>query len=124
MNLYWGTDSIILFSGWPNHSLGMYHLALFFVFFLAMVTEVMPNKPTIKRGTSPIKGGLILAAIYFIRISIIYLVMLAVMSFNLGIFIAAVVGHTLGFFISKYYAIKSVANREENQESSIDEHKV
>lgn len=120
MSLYWGKDAIVLFSGWPNHNIGMYILAMLFVFFLAMFAELMSYKPNfIKRGaiTSPIKGSLIHATIYAFRIGFLYLVMLAVMSFNLGIFIAAVAGHTLGFFLVKYRAI-AVANREQNHHGS------
>ncbi|KAJ1376331.1 Ctr copper transporter [Sesbania bispinosa] len=120
MNLYWGKDAIVLFSGWPNHSVAMYILAILFVFFLAMFAEVLSNQPTIKRGTNPIKGGLAQATIFFFRISFLYLVMLAVMSFNLGIFIAAVAGHTLGFFFAKSRAL-AIANRSEQRGSSITE---
>ncbi|KAI4354592.1 hypothetical protein L6164_003442 [Bauhinia variegata] len=112
MSFYWGKDAIVLFSGWPNQSLGMYILAIFFVFFLAMAAEVLSNQPVLRRGMNPVTGGLTQAAIYAFRISFLYLVMLAVMSFNLGIFIAAVAGHTLGFFIAKSRAL--AAAREEH----------
>ncbi|KAK7256816.1 hypothetical protein RIF29_30332 [Crotalaria pallida] len=113
MSFYWGRDAIVLFSGWPNHSVGMYILAILFVFFLAMTAEALSNQPVIKhRTTSPITGGLILASVYFFRICFIYMVMLSVMSFNLGIFIAAVAGHSLGFFITKARAL-AIANRED-----------
>lgn len=118
MSLYWGKDAILLFPSWPNHNVGMYFLSCWFVFFLAMVAEILSNKPTFKQGTNHIKGGLIQATIYFFRVSFLYLIMLAVMSFNLGIFIAAVVGHTFGFFLAKCHDIY-VVNKEKNNESSI-----
>jgi copper transporter 1 len=116
MSLYWGKDAIVLFSGWPNQSVSMYFLAILFVFFLGMVIEILPNKPTIKQGTNHIRGGLIQATIFFFRISFHYLVMLAVMSFNIGIFIAAVAGHTLGFLVKPHIF---VANKKQNPESSL-----
>lgn len=100
-SLYWGKDAIILFSGWPNQNLGMYMLAFFFVLLLAVAVEVLSLSPTVKAGTSPIKAGAIQASVYAFRTGFAYLVMLSVMSFNVGIFIAAVAGHTLGFFLIK-----------------------
>ncbi|KAL5133729.1 Copper transporter 2 [Glycine soja] len=87
------------------------------VFFLAMIVDV----PNIKCGTNPIKGGLVQASYYVFRISFLYLVKLVVMSFNLGIFIVVVAGHTLGFFLAKSHAL-ALANRE--QESFLDAQKV
>ncbi|TKY45367.1 Copper transporter 6 [Spatholobus suberectus] len=116
MSLYWGKDAIVLFSGWPKHSVGHYILAILFVFFLAMIAELLSNQPSIKRGTNPIVGGLTQATFFVFRISFLYLVMLAVMSFNLGVFIAAVAGHTLGFFFAKSRAL-ALANREQHGSS-------
>lgn len=118
MSFYWGRKATVLFSGWPNNNLGMYILAILFVFFLAMAAEVLSNQPPIKRGTNPLIGGLIQSSVHFFRIVFIYLLMLAVMSFNVGIFIAAVLGHTLGFFVARSRAI-AVANGEDERSSSV-----
>lgn len=104
MSLFWGKDVTILFDGWPDNRLGMYILSLIFVFFLAFAVEVLSASPltTAVPFTSPVVGGLTLAAIYALRVAIAYLVMLAVMSFNIGVFIVAVVGHALGYFLVKF----------------------
>ncbi|MCL7025720.1 hypothetical protein MKW94_004082 [Papaver nudicaule] len=70
MTFYWGMASDILVKGWPGHPTGMYCISIRMLL-------------TVKHG---------------IRVGLLYLVMLAVMSFNVGVLIAAVSGHTLGFF--------------------------
>ncbi|KAL7169740.1 hypothetical protein ACSBR2_034722 [Camellia fascicularis] len=105
MSFYWGKDVIVLFQGWPNDSLGMYILALFFVFLLAAATEVLSISHTVKPGKSPMISGLTQAFVHALRMALAYMVMLSVMSFNLGIFIVAVVGHTVGFFFVKWRAL-------------------
>jgi copper transporter 1 len=105
MSLYWGKDVIVLFSGWPDQKLGMYVLALLFIFLLALAVEFLSILPAVKPGTIPIVGAFIQATVYAFRMGFAYLVMLSVMSFNLGIFIAAVAGHAVGFFIVKSRAL-------------------
>ncbi|KAI3474155.1 hypothetical protein Pfo_028943 [Paulownia fortunei] len=80
---YWGKESQFLFSGWPDNNSGMYALALIFVFALAVLVEFLTN--------------LNLAGIHAIRAGFNYMVILAVMSYNGGVFIAAVLGHAVGY---------------------------
>ncbi|PRQ43074.1 putative Ctr copper transporter [Rosa chinensis] len=108
MSFYWGRNVTILFSKWPGndqHNPGMYILALFFVFAIAFAMEPLSVWPTIKPSGSSVVAGLAQAFLYAIRISLGYFVMLAVMSYNIGIFIAAVAGHTVGFFVAKASAL-------------------
>ncbi|XP_057772389.1 copper transporter 1-like [Salvia miltiorrhiza] len=95
MTFFWGTDSEILFSGWPGTRTGMYVLALVLVFFLAFIIELLSS--VLQRAGKA--GPLLRTLVHGLRIGLAYLVMLALMSFNAGVFIVAVVGHSLGFFV-------------------------
>ncbi|KAJ8899706.1 hypothetical protein K2173_019405 [Erythroxylum novogranatense] len=114
MSFYWGRNAIILFSGWPKDSLGMYVLALFVVLSLAIFVEMLSVPPSYKTGTSPVVGALTQASVHAVRMGLAYLVMLAVMSFNVGIFIAAVVGHAVGCFFVKARALAIVHRGDQN----------
>ncbi|KAK4374086.1 hypothetical protein RND71_004763 [Anisodus tanguticus] len=100
MTFFWGGNAEILFSGWPgNNNIGMYIFALFVVFLIAFFVECLSHTNYIKESTNHVAAGLIQTALYGVRIGLAYLVMLAVMSFNGGIFLAAIAGHTLGFLV-------------------------
>lgn len=100
MTFFWGKDAEILFSGWPGyHNLGMYLLALVFVFFLAVLVEWLSHCNRIKDGTHHVAAGIIQTAVYTLRIGLAYLVMLALMSYNAGVFLVAIAGHALGFLV-------------------------
>ncbi|KAG6697515.1 hypothetical protein I3842_09G205000 [Carya illinoinensis] len=118
MSFYWGKDATILFSGWPNQDLGMYVLALLCVFSLAVAIEVLSILPAIKPGHIPIAGRMIQATVYAFRMALAYLVMLSVMSFNLGIFVAAVGGHAVGFFLAKTPALPKAEPAHETMSST------
>ena len=102
MTFYWGKNTEVLFSGWPGTSSGMYALCLIFVFFLAFLTEWLGHFSFL-RGTTEdsanAASGLVQTVVYTLRTGIAYLVMLAVMSFNAGVFIAALAGYGIGFML-------------------------
>ena len=100
MTFYWGKDAQILFSGWPGTSPGMYALSVLLVFVLAVLVEWLSRSNLIKHGVfNDVVSGLVKTALHAVRMGLAYLVMLAVMSFNGGVFIAAVAGHAVGFLV-------------------------
>ncbi|KAL0333245.1 UNVERIFIED_CONTAM: Copper transporter 6 [Sesamum angustifolium] len=111
MSFFWGKDVVVLFAGWPGSGrLGMYILALATVFVVAVGVEILSVTPRLKpRGISPVVGAVIHAAVYAVRMALAYLIMLSVMSFNIGIFVAVVAGHGVGSFVVKYRALTAVA---------------
>ncbi|KAK1428689.1 hypothetical protein QVD17_17528 [Tagetes erecta] len=95
MTFYWGKDAWILFEGWPGNNTTMYILALVFVFFLALILEFLAHS-----HITPSKSNRILRTmIHTFRVVFSYLVMLAVMSFNIGVFVMAIAGHVVGFYV-------------------------
>ncbi|MBA0794694.1 hypothetical protein Gohar_019000 [Gossypium harknessii] len=100
MTFFWGSDAEILFSGWPGTRTGMYVLALIVVFLLAFMVEGISHFRLMKPGsTHHVTAGLVQTLLHALRVGLAYLVMLAIMSFNGGVFLAAVAGHSLGFLL-------------------------
>ncbi|CAI9779079.1 unnamed protein product [Fraxinus pennsylvanica] len=99
LHLYWGKDAEILFSGWPDNHSGMYALALVFVFVLAVLVEFLSNLNLVKPGSNRVARVFFQTGFHGIRAGFAYMVVLAVMSFNGGVFIAAVLGHAIGYLI-------------------------
>lgn len=100
MTFFWGKNAEILFPGWPGYdNLGMYVLALVVVFVLAVLVEWLSACKFIKESSNHVAAGLVQTLMHGIRIGLAYMVMLAVMSFNAGVFLVAVAGHALGFFL-------------------------
>ncbi|KAK1412938.1 hypothetical protein QVD17_34559 [Tagetes erecta] len=104
MTFFWGKNVVMLFNDWPNGKLGMYIFALFLVFVVAIAIEVLHDFPATKKRARPIFNVLAQTVVYGIRMALAYLVMLSVMSYNIGVFICAVLGHAFGHFIVKYRA--------------------
>ncbi|CAI9098341.1 OLC1v1034970C1 [Oldenlandia corymbosa var. corymbosa] len=99
MHFYWGTHAEILFSGWPGNSKGMYGLALVFVFFLAVFVEMFSNINLVKPESKRAGPVVLQTVVHGIRSGLAFMVMLSVMSYNGGVFIAAVLGHAVGYVI-------------------------
>lgn len=118
MTFFWGTNSEILFPGWPATRTGLYVVALFFCFFLAVLVEWTSHCRYFKLTggvsssscSSPGKRvvvGLIQTASYSLRVGLAYLLMLAVMSFNGGVLLVTVAGHAVGFFLFASQAFRT-----------------
>ncbi|PIA38455.1 hypothetical protein AQUCO_02800281v1 [Aquilegia coerulea] len=99
MTFFWGKNTEVLFSGWPGTRSGMYVFALIIVFLLSMLIEWLSHSRIIKQSSSRshVFAGLVQTFIHTIRVGLSYLVMLAVMSFNGGIFLMVIAGHLVGF---------------------------
>ncbi|KAK9123816.1 hypothetical protein Sjap_013418 [Stephania japonica] len=99
MSFFWGKACEVLFSGWPGSKTSMYVVALVFVFVLALLVEFLSHTRLSKGGSTYVASGLLHTFVHTIRVGLAYLVMLALMSFNGGVFIAAIAGHAVGFLI-------------------------
>ncbi|KAK4773681.1 hypothetical protein SAY87_028700 [Trapa incisa] len=99
MTFFWGKDGSILFTGWPGTSTGMYALALVLTFSLAVLVEFLSRCRLVREERSGVAVGLVRTVAHAVRVGLAYLIMLALMSFNGGVFLAAVVGHAVGFLI-------------------------
>lgn len=107
MSLYWGKDVWVLFADWPGTSLGQYFLSLIVVFLGAILVEWLAFfRVNRKPGDRPISTGFLQAVVYGFRVFLAYCVMLAVMSFNLGVVVVAVVGHGVGYWLFGTEAFK------------------
>ncbi|KAK3206383.1 hypothetical protein Dsin_020429 [Dipteronia sinensis] len=118
MTFFWGTNAEVLFSGWPGTSTKMYVLSLVFVFVLAILVEWLSSTHLIREGTNNVVAGMIQTVMHAIRVGLAYMVMLAVMSFNAGVFLAALAGHTLGFFVFGSRVFKKKAGSPSYQKTS------
>ncbi|XP_074306536.1 copper transporter 4-like [Silene latifolia] len=96
---YWGIAHEILFPGWPGSSTGMYVLAVFFIFFLAILVECLAHCQLIKPGANRVAACFFRTGFRAVRAGLAYMVILALMSYNGGIFLAAIFGHAVGYLV-------------------------
>ncbi|KAI5675080.1 hypothetical protein M9H77_06030 [Catharanthus roseus] len=107
MTFSWSKNAEILFSGWPGTRTGMYVLALIFVFILSLLVEFLSDdaagcKWIVKNkddGSISSLRAVLETIRHGLKTTLAYLIMLAVMSFNVGVLIVAVAGHVFGFLI-------------------------
>ncbi|CAM8952661.1 unnamed protein product [Rhodiola kirilowii] len=109
MTFFWGSHAEVLFAGWPGTNTGMYVFSLMVIFAMAVLMEWISNSNFIKQDVSNRTAGVLQTLLHGLRMGLAYLVMLAVMSFNVGVFLAVVGGHVVGFltfgsrFFKEYY---------------------
>ncbi|KAK4724973.1 hypothetical protein R3W88_027752 [Solanum pinnatisectum] len=99
LSFYWGRNTLFLFPNWPGNSRGMYGLGLIFVFVLAILVEFFSNLKLVKPGSNRAAAVFFQAGVQAVRAGFAYMVMLAVMSYNGGVFIAAILGHAVGYVV-------------------------
>ncbi|KAK0604365.1 hypothetical protein LWI29_014939 [Acer saccharum] len=85
---------------------------------LAILVEWLSGTHLIREGTNNVAAGMIQTVMHAIRVGLAYMVMLAVMSFNAGVFLAALAGHTLGFFLFGSRVFKKKAGSPSYQKTS------
>ncbi|KAF1898885.1 hypothetical protein Lal_00019006 [Lupinus albus] len=100
-------NSEILFDNWPGDKTGMYVLALVFVFLMSFLVEFLSSTRFTKPGSNHLAANsLVQTLLHLLKVGLCYLVMLALMSFNVGVFLVAVIGHAMGFFFFGSNAFK------------------
>ena len=88
------------FHGENWESIVVYVLHLLAVFAMSILVEWLSHTRLINSDkNNNVVAGLMQSGLYSIRIALAYLVMLKVMSFDAGVFVAAVGGYSLGFLI-------------------------
>ncbi|CAI5504724.1 unnamed protein product [Closterium sp. Naga37s-1] len=124
MWFYWGPNVIILFENWKTSNWGFYLLACFLVVVFCVLHEFLTSfrlklsatrrcrVKDAEQGAGdvdassskkayhwrPLLDRLAVTGMYALNLIFSYAIMLIVMSFNIGLFIAVVLGLTIGFF--------------------------
>lgn len=99
MTFFWGKTPEILFSGWPGRSFFSYAVALIFIFLVAFTVEWLSHTKLTASTAGNNVAGLIQTVLYGVRVGLAFVVMLAVMSFDVGVLLAAVAGYSVGFLV-------------------------
>ncbi|KAK2983928.1 hypothetical protein RJ640_012405 [Escallonia rubra] len=82
---YWGTEAEIMFP---------------------VLVEGLSHCTVVKPGSNRVAGGFFQTGIFAVRAGLAYMVMLAVMSYNAGVFLVAVAGHAVGFAVFRSFGFR------------------
>ncbi|KAJ4789882.1 Copper transporter [Rhynchospora pubera] len=97
MTLFWGKNSIILFKDFPGSNTGHYILALIIVFACAAGVEFLSQCRLIGPRWQRMAAGLARTVMHTVRVGLYYMLMLALMSFNVGVLLVSILGHAIVF---------------------------
>ncbi|KAH7853112.1 hypothetical protein Vadar_033422 [Vaccinium darrowii] len=137
MTLYWGTDLTLLFDWWTTSSWPTYSLSLLACFLFALLYQFLeslrrspiltttvvdrPSQPPPSSIATPLLSKstgrtthslrrLAHAALFGVNAAIGYALMLAVMSFNGGVFLSVVLGIFVGYYLFRCGDLESQSN--------------
>ncbi|KAL8107382.1 copper transporter 5.1-like [Apium graveolens] len=120
MTFYWGTKVTILFDAWTTNSYTSYAFSLLACFLIAVFYQFIegwriklkllassPPQSSLEAplihsklvGAGKSSSKIIGSIVFGINSAIGYMLMLAIMSFNGGVFVAVVVGIASGYFV-------------------------
>eukprot|EP01063_Lacrimia_lanifica_P023767 TRINITY_DN3146_c0_g2_i1.p2 TRINITY_DN3146_c0_g2~~TRINITY_DN3146_c0_g2_i1.p2 ORF type:complete len:149 (+),score=52.79 TRINITY_DN3146_c0_g2_i1:58-504(+) len=99
MWFYQSTSSTVLFQSWTTTSLGSYIVACVLCALAACLMMVVKQF----MGTISDRHLALQAVVAFLYFNLAYAVMLVAMTFNIGLYLACMVGMTAGFVITKVY---------------------
>lgn len=116
MTFYWGKQATVLFDEWKTQTWLAYSLTLLAMFLFAAFHEYVVDlrsrfvkaskaksasglrAPLLRQRSIKYASKMIESLLFGVNAGLGYLLMLAVMSFNGGIFIAVVLGFVVGYF--------------------------
>ena len=84
----------------------MYVIALIVVLVMAIIMEWLSHCQLIKPRSTHVTAGLVQTLLHAVRISLAYMVMVALMVFNGGVFLVAVAGQVVRFLVFESRVIK------------------
>ncbi|KAK1281380.1 Copper transporter 1 [Acorus gramineus] len=96
MTFFWRKEEHTLFHGWPGEGLCSYVLALVAVFFASVAVGALGWSTRFDEWDVP---WLALTVLHASWIGLAYLVVLALVSLNVGVFVVALAGHAFGFLV-------------------------
>ena len=98
MYFYWSNKVVFLLSNWETTNSGQYFACLLASFLVAVFVEFL--------SSLKIKNDLVHMLIYATRLFFSYMLMLVLMTFNGGLFIAVMLGYTVGYFLTGFGDVK------------------
>lgn len=90
MYFYWGTDVVFLLEKWTiTDNTGVFLLACLLSFLVAILVEFL--------NTRVIYSDAFYALVHSVQLFSSYMLMLVLMTFNGGLFLAVILGYTIGY---------------------------
>jgi predicted PurR-regulated permease PerM len=90
MYFYWGTDVVFLLEKWTiKDNTGVFLCAWLVSFLAAILVEFL--------NTRVVNSDAVYAVVHSVQLFCSYMLMLVLMTFNGGLFIAVILGYTIGY---------------------------